>query len=95
MEYMSAHSADAPSAYMKALRSTNQLDRLGQLLVSQLLDPKGRPDALAGVQDYATAPGTPWEIDNAARWRKAIARKVVQAAIRKVGRIERYHLEQP
>jgi hypothetical protein len=95
MEYMSAHSAAAPNAYMKALRSTNHLDRLGELLVAALMDPNERQDTLANIQNYAAIPGTPWEKDNAAQWRKAIARKEVQAAVRKVGRIESYHLEQP
>jgi hypothetical protein len=95
MEYMSAHSAVAPNAYMKALRSTNQLDRLGELLVAALMDPNERQDTLANIQNYAAIPGTPWEMENAAQWRKAIARKEVQAAVRKVGRIESYHLEQP
>jgi beta-barrel assembly-enhancing protease len=95
MQYISAHSADAPNAYMKALRSTKQLDRLGQLLVAQLLDPEERLDTLVNIQDYAAILRNQWEIDSEAVWRAAIARKEVQAAIKKVGRIERYHLERP
>jgi tetratricopeptide (TPR) repeat protein len=37
MQYISTHSADAPNAYMKALRSTKQFNLLGDLLVAQLL----------------------------------------------------------
>jgi hypothetical protein len=61
------------------------------------MDPYEREAALELIQDYLPMPGsqTPREIDNAARWRKTIARKEVQQAIHKVGRVERYHLEQP
>jgi hypothetical protein len=95
MEYMSGHSADAPNAYMKALRSTKQLDRLGELLVAELKDPNERQDTLLNIQHYTSVPGTHREMEDAALWRKVIARNEVQAAIKKVGRVESYHLEQP
>jgi beta-barrel assembly-enhancing protease len=93
LQYLRVHRADSPSDYEYALILTNQPDRAAAELIAQLRDPDARQDALLFVQSYEPAMGTPRELDLGARQRAVIARGDVQAAIRKVGRVEAYRLE--
>jgi hypothetical protein len=93
LRFLRTHRADSHSDYEYALIVTNQPDRAAQELIAQLLDPEGRQDALVFVQTYAPSTGTPRELDLDARQRAVIARRDVQAAIQKVGRVEAYRLE--
>lgn len=95
LKFLQNHAADAPGAYLDGLLSANQIDRAALVLVGQVLDPDQRQEALARVQDYALPPQTPREMEITSRWREVLARREVQAAIHKVGRVESYHLEQP
>jgi hypothetical protein len=95
LRYLSIHRADAPGTYEIALISVNQLDRATLELVAELMDPSERQDALLGIQSFAPTPETPRDMDLDARLRAVIARPEVQAAIRKVGRVESYPLEAP
>jgi hypothetical protein len=93
--YLSEHRADAPADYSVSLLATKKWDLAAAYVVSELEDPDLRQDALLDVQEYLPTPGTELETELEARWRSVVARKDVQAAIRKVGRVERYHLEAP
>jgi hypothetical protein len=93
--YLSEHRADAPADYSVSLLATKQWDLAAAYVVSELEDPDLRQDALLDVQEYLPTPGTELETELEARWRSVVARKDVQAAIRKVGRVESYHLEAP
>lgn len=95
LQFLQRHAADAPGAYLDGLLSANQIDRAALVLVGQLLDLDQRQEALTRVQDYALPPQTPREMEITSRWREVLARKEVQAAINRVGRVESYHLEQP
>jgi tetratricopeptide (TPR) repeat protein len=95
IQFLKKHAVDAPWAYMGGLLSTNQLDRAAGFLIVELRDPEQRQDALAGVQDYASKPETPRDLEFSSRWRAVVARKDVQAAIQQVGRVASYHLEEP
>jgi beta-barrel assembly-enhancing protease len=95
LQYLQNQAADAPGAYLDGLLSANQLDRAAHVLVGQLLDLDQRQEALTRVQDYALPPQTPRETEITSRWREVVQRKEVQAAIRKVGRVESYHMEEP
>jgi beta-barrel assembly-enhancing protease len=95
LEYLRTHSDDATGVYLEALIYAGKLDDATRFLVAQLLDPNLRQDYLVQVQDYAPYPTSEWEMQWYARWREVLARKDVQAAIRKVGRIDAYQLEQP
>lgn len=95
LQYLKKHAADSPWAYMSGLLSLKQYSRAAKLLVAELLNLDERAGALMNVQDYAHQPQTPWEAEFASRWHEVIARKEVQAAIHKVGRVESYHLEAP
>jgi len=50
---------------------------------------------LLGAQHYLATPDTDIQLDFERQWRSVNARKEVQAAIVKVGRVESYHLEPP
>jgi hypothetical protein len=95
LKYLESHAEDSPGAYLDGLLSANQLDRAAHVLVGQLLNLDQRQDALTRVQDYALPPETAREMEVTSRWREVVARKEVQAAIRKVGRADSYHLEAP
>jgi tetratricopeptide (TPR) repeat protein len=93
LRFLRAHRADSPSDYEYALILTNQPERAAGELIAQLRNPDERQNALLFVQTYAPAMGTPRELELDARQRAVIARADVQAAIRKVGRVETYRLE--
>jgi beta-barrel assembly-enhancing protease len=90
LDYMRAHRADAPSAYEDALVIANQVDRAAAELIRQLLDKDQRQQALLSVQVFLPAPDTPRDMELEARRRAMINRRDVQAAIKKVGRVESY-----
>ena len=93
LRFIRTHRADSPFDYVYALILVNQPDRAAEQLIGQLRDADERQDALLFVQTYAPAMGTPRALDLDARQRAVIARRDVQAAIRKVGRVEIYRLE--
>jgi tetratricopeptide (TPR) repeat protein len=93
LRFLRIHRADSPSDYEYALMLMNQPDRAAEELIAQLRDADDRQNALRFVQTYAPVTGTARELDLDARRRAVIARADVQAAIRKVGRVEAYRLE--
>jgi beta-barrel assembly-enhancing protease len=94
LAFLKAHRADAPREYLRALILTGQADLAAQNLIERLLDPVARQDALERVQNFAPTPhASRAEQEFDAQWRALIARPDVQAAIRKIGRIESYALE--
>ena len=72
-----------------------QLDQAALYLIAQLKDEDRRGDVLLGAQNYLATPGPDIQLDFERQWRSVNARKEVQAAIAKVGRVESYHLEPP
>jgi hypothetical protein len=95
LRYLSEHRADAPDAYTNSLVVAKQLDQAALYLLSQLKDEDRRGDVLLGAQNYLATPGPEIQLDFERQWRSVNARKEVQAAIAKVGRVESYHLEPP
>jgi tetratricopeptide (TPR) repeat protein len=94
MQYLETHHADAPDDYEDALIYTNQLDRAAKLLLERLRDRKQRTQALVDVQTYAAPLRTPRQVTYESRWDAVIARPDVRAAIQRVGRIEKYRVEE-
>jgi hypothetical protein len=95
MQYLSSHRADAPRAYLYALIVAKQLDQAARYLITELEDKELRQSVLPDIQEYLPTPGTKAEMEIEAQWRSVIARKGVQAAIHRVGRVESYRLEAP
>ncbi len=94
LHYLRSHRADAPLTYELGLLAVNQLDRAATDLIVRLEDEDARQEALLSVQDFAMSPGPPRLMTMDAQWRALIARRDVQAAIHRVGRIESYRLEE-
>jgi len=95
MQYLSSHQADAPRTYLYALIVAKQLDQAARYLITELKDEELRQSALLDIQEYLPTPGSEAELEIEAQWRSVIARKEVQAAVHKVGRVDSYHLESP
>jgi hypothetical protein len=95
MQYLRAHHADAPRAYLYGLIVANQLDQAAHYLITELEDKELRQNVLPEIQKYLPTPGTKTELELEARWQSVVARKEVQSVIHRVGRIESYHLEEP
>jgi hypothetical protein len=95
LRFLSANRLEAPFTYQYALIVAAQPDRAAQYLITRLLDSNTRQDALQSVQGYMPTPTTPLGEERDARWHKIMARKDVQAAIAKVGRIEMNRFEEP
>lgn len=93
LQFLHDHREDAMRVYEDALIVANHLDEAAKVLIDRLLDPDQRLAALASVQSYAQAPSTPRIEDLRTRRRAMIARREVQAAIQKVGRVEKFKLE--
>jgi len=93
LSYLHSHRADAPIAYVFGLSLVNDFDRAAEALIAQLADKNQRQDALSSVQDWAAPPGPPGERHKDIQWQTLIARRDVQAAIHRVGRVESYRLE--
>ncbi len=72
-----------------------RLDEAARYVISELEDKDLRQSILPDIQEYLPTPGTKAELEIEAQWRSIVARKEVQAAIHKVGRVESYHLEAP
>jgi hypothetical protein len=95
MRFLSSHHADAPRAYLYALIVAKRLDKAARYLITELEDKELRQSILPDIQEYLPTPGTKAELEIEAQWRSIVARREVQAAIHKVGRVETYHLEAP
>jgi hypothetical protein len=64
-------------------------------LIGQLLDPAELPRALLDVQDYPGKLAAKGDVQLIAKLRAVIERADVRRAIDKVGRVEKYSLENP
>jgi len=93
MAYIREHRADAVLTWEFALLLHGDLDQAAALLIERLEKPEWRSDALAAVQSYdAPIHRTPLEQRIFDRMQAIVARPDVQAALRKVGRIEHVNL---
>ena len=94
LHFMSDHRLDRLSGYQQALLVVDREDEGARLLISRLADPRLRSDALLAVQQYGEEDLPPRRVLERNRWRVLIARRDVQEAIRQVGYVKKYPLEQ-
>ena len=92
MNYLREHRADAIATWEDALLFRGKLDEAASLLVERLQNPAWRNAALVDMQHYADVTETPTEKLIRDRWNTVTARPDVQAAMQKVGRVERFHM---
>jgi beta-barrel assembly-enhancing protease len=91
--FMQDHRVDAASTYQTALLLLDRQDAAAAWLIERLEDSDQRAETLLSVQEYATPLRTQRQAELDKRRRALIARVDVQAAIQKVGRIEKYDIE--
>lgn len=72
--------------------AAGRMNEATAMLIVQLESLKLRSSALLVLQEMRRAPTLPAEATMQARWRELVARPDVQAALAKVGRVERYDL---
>jgi hypothetical protein len=92
MSYQREHRADAIATWEDALLLCGKLDEAASLLIERLQKPAWRNAALVDMQHYADVTETPTEKLIHDRWITVTARPDVQAAMQKVGRVERFHI---
>lgn len=92
MSYLREHRADAIATWEDALLFREKLDEAASLLIERLQKPAWRSAALVDMQHYADVIETPTEKLIHDRWNTVTARPDVQAAMQKVGRVERFHI---
>lgn len=92
MTYLRAHRADAIATWQEALLLHGDLDDAAALLIKRLEDPATRNDALVAMQHYANENLAPMQNLIHERLVAIAARDDVQAAMRKVGRVERFSI---
>lgn len=90
MAYLREHRDDAITTWQGALLLHGDLDDAAALLIERLHKPAWRNGALVAMQHYAKATETPMEALLHQRWATITARTDVQAAMRKVGRVEQF-----
>jgi beta-barrel assembly-enhancing protease len=88
LDAMRANQDDALLTFQEALLVAGKLDEAAAVLIRRLQDPKLRSSALYDVQDYQQIVPSPVMKQVEARWRVLRARKDVQEAVGRVGRIE-------
>lgn len=92
MAYLRAHRAEEPDTLQDALLLRGKLDEAAALLIERLENPDWRTDALVDMQHYADVVLTPLEKAIHYRWNTVTARPDVQAALQKVGRVEKFNI---
>jgi hypothetical protein len=92
MAYLRAHRAEEPDTLQDALLLRGKLDEAASLLIERLENPEWRSNALVDMQHYADVVRTPMEKTIHDRWNTVIARPDVQAALHKVGRVEKFSI---
>lgn len=95
LQYLSDHRTEALRSYQDALVAVGDTEGAAKLLIRRLSDPEQRIDALQAVQNYLQSPMTPILAAQVARFKSVVARRDVQAAIQKVGRIETFSITSP
>lgn len=92
MTYLRAHRAEEPDTLQDALLLRGGLDEAAALLIERLENPEWRTGALVAMQHYTSVVETPVEKTIHDRWNTVIARPDVQAALQKVGRVEKFDI---
>lgn len=95
MAYLRNHRTDDIATWQRALLRHDDLDAAAALLIERLKDPDWRNRALVDMQHYIHSQQTPIMKTFAQRWNTVTSRPDVQAALAKVGRVERFNIIAP
>jgi tetratricopeptide (TPR) repeat protein len=88
--YLREHRIDAIATWQNALLAQGDIDAAADVMVERLDNPRWRSDALVAAQEYADVPMTPVKQKIDALRQAMLKRPKVQAALAKVGRVERF-----
>lgn len=95
MDYLRAHRTDDIATWQRVLLRHDDLDAAAALLIQRLKAPEWRSQALVEMQHYARNQQTPTMQTMTERWNTITGRPDVQAALAKVGRVERFAISAP
>lgn len=95
LRFLAAHRRDALDVYQEALIEAGQLDRAARVLIERLGSSLERAQALLEIQTFIEVPQPPHAREVQDRRHQLIARRDVQAAARRVGRIEAFPVVNP
>lgn len=95
MAYLQKHRTDDIGTWQRALLKHGDLDAAAALLIQRLQVPDWRSGALVDMQHYAHSEQTPAMKTMDQRWNAVTSRPDVQAALAKVGRVERFDVIAP
>ena len=95
LQYIQDHKDDAPQTVAEELVRAGKPAEAAAILIARLTNPDTRFESLMNLQDYELPPGPPLDMEWRSRWRAMIARRDVQKALAKVGKIEHYDLQPP
>ncbi|MEP7184361.1 MAG: hypothetical protein ABI767_00870 [Rhodanobacter sp.] len=90
MAYLRKHRTDDSATWQRALLRQGDLDAAAALLIERLNAPDWRNGALVEMQHYVRVKQTPTMKTMDQRWDAVTSRAGVQAAMAKVGRVERF-----
>lgn len=95
MAYLRKHRTDDIATWQRALVKHGDLDAAAALLIQRLNAPDWRNRALIDMQHYLVGQQTPIMKTMEQRWNTVTSRPDVQAALAKVGRVERFAITSP
>jgi tetratricopeptide (TPR) repeat protein len=95
LAYLRKHRTDDIATWQRALLRRGDLDGAAAVLIERLNSPEWRNSALVGMQHYVRGKQTPTMKTMEQRWNAVTSRADVQAAVAKVGRIERFAITAP
>lgn len=90
LAYLRRHRQDSEIHFVEALIEAERLDEAAAVLVALLQSPHDRADVLIAAQKFRTTEPLPGDVEYRARSHEVIARAEVQAAVQRVGRVERH-----
>lgn len=92
LAYLRQHRQDSEIHFLEALIEADRLDEATAVMVALLESPHDRADALIAVQKFNSPDPLPGDVAYRARGQQMIARAEVQAAVQRVGRVERHEI---
>jgi uncharacterized protein HemY len=95
MAYLRTHRTDDIATWQRALLRHGDLDAAAALLIQRLKAPDWRNGALIEMQHYTRSEQTATMKVMEQRWNTVTSRPDVQAALAKVGRVERFAITSP
>lgn len=92
LEYIRQHRQDSQTALLNALIETDRIDEAARAVIGLLASHTDRTDALEWLQEFRSAAPLPGDLQVRTRRDALVARRDVQDAVARVGRIEQYDI---